>query len=376
MSLPALAATGDALGASPSEVGLTLSVFMMSLAAAPLVYGPVSDHYGRKPVVVFGCALFVIASIGCTVAQSLSALLAWRFVQGAGAASTTIALAIVRDLFEGSAARARISYVIIAINIVPMAAPTLGAALLALGGWRLIYAALFAVGVALLVAVSLALAESAKIDPATRFMPSAIVRNYLRVLAHPICLGYILVNACAFGAIFAYASGSSLFFINVMRLRPGTYGLIFGTSAVAVMSGAFVDGRLAALGISPRYPLTIGLALLAVCATMLLAMTLARWTPLPLVISLMIAATLAFGLITPNAMNAAMQPLPRVAGSAGAAAGSIQVLAGAGSSALVVVLFDGHSALSMTAVMTFCSLLAVVSYQLVARRAERLALES
>ena len=88
INLPALAATGATLGVSPSEVGLTMSAFMLSLAAAPLVYGPVSDRFGRKPVVVFGVALFVVASLACAVAQSLPELLICRFVQGLGAAST------------------------------------------------------------------------------------------------------------------------------------------------------------------------------------------------------------------------------------------------------------------------------------------------
>jgi MFS transporter, DHA1 family, multidrug resistance protein len=118
MSLPAVTATGAALGALPGQVGLTMSVFMLSLAAAPLVYGPVSDRYGRKPVVVSGVALFVVGSLACALAPTLPALLIWRLFQGAGAAaSSTLAMAIVRDLFHGEAARAKIANVVIAINV-------------------------------------------------------------------------------------------------------------------------------------------------------------------------------------------------------------------------------------------------------------------
>jgi DHA1 family bicyclomycin/chloramphenicol resistance-like MFS transporter len=374
MVLPALPATGAALGVSASEAGLTMSVFLLSLGAAPLIYGPASDRYGRKPIVVFGCTLLVIASVGCALAQSLPALLAWRVLQGAGAASTTMtAIAIIRDLFDGLAARTKMSYVVIAINIVPMVAQTAGAALLALGGWRLIYTTLVAVGLVLLLAILLGFNESARIDPANRLMPSVIVRNYLRVLMHPICLGYILVNATTTGVIFAYATGSSLFFINAVGLRPDQYGLIFGASAVAVMGGALLDGRLSARGVVPGTPLMTGLVMLTVAAMSLLATTLAGWTPLPLVISLMIIVTLAFGLVTPNVMNAAMQPLPEIAGSVSATAGCVQMMVAAGSSALVALLFDGHSALSMAAVMASFSALAVASYMRVVRPAERVA---
>ena len=111
MSLPALTSMGAALGVAPERAGLMMSLFMLGFAIAPLFYGPVSDRYGRKPVVVFACTLFAIAGIGCAFARSLPALLAWRVVQGAGVgASMTIALVIVRDLFEGQGCRSLRSY--------------------------------------------------------------------------------------------------------------------------------------------------------------------------------------------------------------------------------------------------------------------------
>src|ERR1700736_5132202 len=311
MSLPALTETGTALRVAPAQAGLMMSLFMLGFAIAPLFYGPASDRYGRKPIVVFACMLFIIAGLGCALAQSLPTLLMWRVVQGAGAgASMTIALAIIRDLFDGQAARTKISYVTITTMIVPMIAPTVGAVLVGLGGWRVIHAVLAGVGLVLLLAMLLGFAESARIDPANRLVPSVIARNYLRVLMPPLCLGYILVNAAAFGALFAYVSGSSLFLINVVGLRPSQYGLVFAATSLGIMAGALLNGRLSAWGVAPRYPLTIGLALAAIAAMSLLIMTLADWMPLALVISLLVLGTFAFGLIAPNAMQGAMQPLP------------------------------------------------------------------
>jgi MFS transporter, DHA1 family, multidrug resistance protein len=122
--LPALATTGATLGVSPSEVGLTMSTFMLSPAAAPGVYGPVSDRLGRKPVVAFDIALFVVASLACALAQSLPELLICRFVQGIAAASTAMTFAIVRDLFGETTARTKIANVVVAINVVTVIAPT------------------------------------------------------------------------------------------------------------------------------------------------------------------------------------------------------------------------------------------------------------
>jgi MFS transporter, DHA1 family, multidrug resistance protein len=371
INLPALAATGAALGARPSEVGLTMSVFMLSLATAPLVYGPVSDRYGRKPVILSGIALFVISSFACAFAPSLPALLIWRLFQGVGAASTTTAMAIVRDLFDGETARAKIANIVIAINVVTVIAPSAGAALLTLGSWRLIYAVQFAIGLVLLAALQWGFGESVKIDPANRLVPSVIFRSYRRVLTHPVCFGYILVDAAAGATVFAYVTGSSLFFLDVVGLKPEQYGLIFSACSAAVMAGAFLDSRLGAWGIASATVLITGLVLSAVASTLLLTMTLAGWMPLPVVVSLLVAVALAFGLSMPNAMNATMQPLPQIAGSVGAAAGSIQMTAGAVYSALVTVLYDGSSALSMTAVMTLCAVAALVSFLLVARPAER-----
>ena len=371
INLPALAATGATLGASASEVGLTMSAFMVSLAVAPLVYGPVSDRFGRKPVVAFGVALFVLASLACAVAQSLPALLICRFVQGVGAASTAMSFAIIRDLFNETTARAKIASVVVAINVVTVIAPTAGAALLTIGSWRLIYVIQAGIGALLLLAALLGFAESMKVDSTNRLAPAGVVRTYVRVLTHPIAFAYVLVGAAAGAAVFAYVAGSSLFFIGVVGLRPDQYGLIFSACSAAVMGGAFLDGRLGRRGVSAALVLPIGLALLAAAATALLAMTVAGWAPPAGVAALLMAVALSFGVTIPNIMNAIMQPLPEIAGTVGTAAQSIQVTAGAASSGLVAVLFDGRSALSMAAVMAACSLLALIAYCLLARPAER-----
>jgi MFS transporter, DHA1 family, multidrug resistance protein len=370
INLPALAATGATLGVSPSEVGLTMSVFMLSLAVAPLIYGPVSDRFGRKPVIAFGVALFVMASLACAVAQSLPALLMFRFVQGIGAASTGMTFAIIRDLFNEATARAKIANMVVAINVVTVIAPTAGAALLTIGGWRSIYAIQAGIGTLLLLAVMLGFAESARLDPANRLAPEIVIRSYVRVLRHPISLAYILVGAAGGATVFAYVTGSSLFFIGVVGLRPDQYGLIFSACSAAVMGGALLDGQLGRLGVAPASVLKIGLTLSAAAAAGLLAITLAGSAQPPVVAMLLMAVALAFGMTMPNIMNATMKPLPDIAGAVSAAAGSIQMTAGAAASGLVAALFDGRSALSMAAVIAGSSLLALIAYSLLARPAE------
>lgn len=370
INLPALAATAATLQVRPSDVGLTMSAFMLSLAAAPLIYGPISDRIGRKPVVIFGIALFAVASLACALAPSLPVLMFCRLAQGVGAAATVVTFAVIRDLFDENTARAKIANVVIAINVATVIAPTAGAALL-IFGWRQIYAVQAAIGLILLLAVLSGFAETARIDSAIRLTPSAALDSYLRVLRHPISSAYILVGAAAGATVFAYVTGSSLFFIGVVGLRPQQYGLIFSACSAAVMSGAFIDSRMGRRGISSAQVLMIGLILLALTSTMLFALTLVGWTAPALVAALLMAVALAFGLSLPNVMNATMRPLPEIAGAVGAAAGSVQMMSGAISSGIVAVFFDGHSAISMTAVMAVTSLLALTIYFLVARPAER-----
>lgn len=361
MILPSLSATGADLGAAPADVGLTMSVYLLGLGAALLVYGPVSDRFGRKPVVVFGCALVIIASVGCIFARSLPQLLLFRVLQGAGASGPGMAaVTIVSDLFDGPAARAKMSNVVLAINVVPMIAPTVGAALLAVGSWRTIYLVPIAGGIVLLGAMA-AFNESARIDPNTHLSSTAIVSNYLRVLRNPLCVGYLLCNAAAVGAVFAYITGSSLFFINALGLSTYQYGVIFGTSSLSIMIGTLVNKRLGSR-VSPGQMIAIGLALSTVMATSLLVMAITGGKSIAIVVSVMVSVALSFGLISPNAMNAALQQMPDIAGSISAVMVFVQMIAAASSSALVAALFDGRSALSMAVVMVSFCVLAIASY--------------
>jgi DHA1 family bicyclomycin/chloramphenicol resistance-like MFS transporter len=198
---------------------------------------------------------------------------------------------------------------------------------------------------------------------------SATICSYRRVLTHPISLGYVLVGAAAGATVFAYVSGASLFFIGVAGLRPDQYGLIFSACSAAIMGGAFLDGRLSRRGVASGHVLAVGLNLMTAGSVLLLAITLSDLRSPALLAGLLIVVALAFGLSVPNVMNATM-PLPEIAGAVSAAAGSMQLTAGAVSSGLVSLLFDGRSALSMCAMMALCSFLGLCAYFLIARPAE------
>jgi DHA1 family bicyclomycin/chloramphenicol resistance-like MFS transporter len=153
MALPALADTAASIGIPTQSASLTISAYMVSFGISPLIYGPVSDRRGRKPVVMSGCMIFVVAGLGCVLAQSLPILLACRIIQGVGAAAMTLAMVIARDSFDDAVLREKLSYIVVAIYLSPIVAPTAGAAVLVLWGWRSIYASLVALGILALIGV-------------------------------------------------------------------------------------------------------------------------------------------------------------------------------------------------------------------------------
>lgn len=238
--------------------------------------------------------------------------------------------------------------VILAIYIVPMTAPTVGAALLALSSWRAIYLVPIAGGLMLLIAMS-GMSESAKIDPYARLGPTPIVRNYLRIQRHPVCVGNIVCNVAAIGSMFAYFTGSSLFFIDTLCLKPFEYGVMFGASSLWVMAGARGSSKLSGRGLSLAQVIKVELALSTILARSLL---LTGGKSAVVVVLVMVGVALSFGLISPYATKEALRQIPEITGSISAARTFVQMIGAASSSAI-----DGHSVFSMAVVMFACCLL-------------------
>ncbi len=376
MALPALADTATSLAVPVHSAGLTISSYMISFGLAPLAFGPLSDRYGRQPVVALGSIIFVIASVGCALAPSLPVLIAFRIIQGIGAAAMTLAIAIARDTFDDSVVRQKLSNIVMAIYVSPIAAPMVGAALLQLTSWRAIYASLAALGILLLIGLRFGPDYGRKPRPTARFSLLALVGDYRSVLSHPTCRAYLFAAAASFGVLAAYATGSALFLVQVAGLSSTQYGIIFGLTAFAGMAGAFVDGRLNARGVPSHYSLSIGFTIQVLTSSVLLAMTLLNWTPTPIVILLFVMLTFSGGLAAPGLMQGALQQLPEMAGTVSAATNSFVMISGSVTSALTAVLFDGRTALSMAGVMEFFSLLALLFLTMAIGRVRQQALMS
>ena len=275
MELPAMGAIGATLGAPPSQTGLTLSLFMAGFALAQLGFGPLSDRFGRRAPLIGACALFTASGLFCALASGVGALLAWRFVEGAGAGGATVlAFAIVRDRFEGVDARAKMGAISAVMTAAPMIAPSLGALVLRVGDWRMIFLVLALAGLALTAVVALAVDE---IDsgPRPRRALATSLAAQLRQSAHPPLRDRPFPDGRAsFGCLFSFVSGSPFVFIGVLGLGTGGFALLFAISALGITAGSLLCARLLRTGFDPDGLLAAGvigqaafsLALLALAA--------------------------------------------------------------------------------------------------------------
>lgn len=371
MGLPAFPTISTSFRTSPGVVGLTLSLFMIGFAVAQLIFGPLSDRYGRRPILLVGCGLFVLAGAACAAAPSISTLIAWRLVQGAGAgAGMVLTLAIVRDLFEGPAARAQLSYINLVMGVAPMIAPTIGTWMLAIAGWRTIYGALAVGGFLVLLSVAFGLTESLAGRDLDAIKPHRLIKNYRRILSNRICLGYALVNALSFGCMFTYVAGSPLVLLNVFKVPTTTYGWLFASTAFGIIVGSFLNGHLSIRGVSPSRLLTFGLVTAVATSVALTIVSVSGAAQVTTLMPLLILNTFCVGIISPNAIHAAIQPLPEIAGVAAATVGFLQMSCGALASGLVALLYDGRTAIAMSSLMAVFAIASYAAYVGLARPAE------
>ncbi|MEH2067374.1 MAG: multidrug effflux MFS transporter [Nostoc sp.] len=372
MGLPAFPTISRALLTSPGAVGLTLSLFMLGFAIAQLGFGPLSDCYGRKPVLLAGCGIFTLAGAICAAAPSITTLIAWRLVQGAGAgAGMVITLAIVRDLFDGPQARAQLSYVNLVMSVAPMIAPTIGGWVLAIASWRAIYGLLAVGGLLLLLAVGFGLSESLAQYDVNAIKPRRLINNYGKILSNPICFGYALVNAMNFGCMFAYVAGSPLVMLNVFGVSTTVYGWLFASTAFGIVVGSFLNGRWSMQGVPPSRLLSISLIVAVVSTVALVVISISSAAHVATLMPLLVLNTFCRGIISPNAIHGAIQPVPESAGVAAAVIGFLQMLGGSLASGLVAFLYDGHSAIAMSGVMAAFAIASYAAYTTLARPAER-----
>jgi DHA1 family bicyclomycin/chloramphenicol resistance-like MFS transporter len=246
MYLPGLPAIGRELGAGAASVQLTVAAFFIGIAAGQLVYGPVSDRLGRRWPMLFGIALYGLASVGCAMAQSIHWLIGLRVLQAlGGCAGMVISRAVVRDRFKHHEVMHVLSMLMLVMGLAPILAPLVGGWLLAIGGWRSIFwiQAVFAAAVG--AAVFFTLPESRSPATAALARGEHPFQSYLALLRRPRLTGYMLTGAFSGSALFVYVATSPDIVIGHFHVRPQDFGWVFGLNAFGFIGASQLNARLA-----------------------------------------------------------------------------------------------------------------------------------
>ena len=343
IGLPAFGAMRDEFGlpADSTRVGATVTVFFLGLAFAQIMYGPLADRFGRKPTLYIGLGIYIAGSFAAAAAPTLELVILSRFLWGVGSAGPrVVSVSVVRDLFEGERMARAMSFIMAVFILVPVLAPSVGAAVLAFGSWRVVYlvVGLWALAIA---AWTLRLPET--LDPSHRvaFEWHAILRAVKRVVTTRSTIGYTMAMVFGFGAFVSYLSTSELIISEVYDKRS-LFPFVFGATA-----GAMGSAMLANVWLVRRF----GVAPLVRTATMLFVILSAGLSALAwlsggvppfAVFVVALGVTLGtYSLLLPNLNTLAMQPMGAIAGIAAAVIGTVSTTGGSVLGFFLDQAFDG-----------------------------------
>ena len=348
-TLPAMPLMQSDLPATAAEVQLTLTAFRMGVAAGQVACGPLSDRYGRRPVLLGGLALFGVASLACAGAGTLATLTTARFVMGVAAVSgPVISRAVVRDLFAGDAAARLMARMMVVFGIAPIAAPLAGGFLVEVAGWRAIYLFIAACGVLLFAAVALRLPETAPY-PRPPMSAGQLVRNFAMLLSHRAYVGPLLVICSAQVGIFAFVTNASFVTAGVLHLSPAQFAGLFSFVMLGNIIGAQIGSRFVVrFGI--RAMLKAGALLGAAGGCAMAALSWAGVQHVSALALPMLVYLIGAGLVIPSGSAAAMTPFPKIAGAASSLQLMTQLLAGAALGMIISAAYDGTTRPMATAI--------------------------
>lgn len=364
--LPALPVLAKYFGVAEASAQATLSAFLLGFAGAILVYGPLSDRFGRRPVLAGGIVIFTLASLGCMLSDSIGMLVAFRFMQALGAcAGPVISRAMVRDLVGASGAARVFSYLSAAVALAPAIAPIIGGFLTDAFGWRACFAALTLYGALGLVAVYAILGETNRERDLSAANPLAWFRIYGALIRHREYFGYVLAATFGYSGIFCFISGSSFVFIDVLGVPPKYFGFCFGVFVIGYIIGATSGGRLSKR-LTPAQLVGLGSLIALLSAIALVAVNLLADASVWTVLAPLLPYMVGVGMTLPAAQAGAIGPFPRAAGAASALLGFVQMAVAAGVGAILGVI-GSPSPLPMTLMIAGTGIAQIACYWWVVR---------
>lgn len=368
--LPALPALTEGFGAPVSQAQLTLTTLLLAFGSSQLLWGPLSDRYGRRPVLLIGLAAYTLASIGCVLAPSMALLIVWRTVQGAAmGAAVMCGRAIVRDLYQPETGARVMSKGLTGLGVIACACAPLGGLLSDALGWRYALVAPAVFGAAALAVVALRFEESLAHRNPSALRPATLVRTWSTILRHPTFLAWTLLSTASYAGLFTFLAASSFVFIKVLGLTRTQYGLVMFSMSAVYICGTFLCRRLL-----PRVGIRRSVAIAG-------AMTLAGGTLMGLLAlaglqngwAIMLPYylfMLAHGIHQPCSQSGAVGPFQHAAGAASALNGFLMMVAAFVVGGWLGQRLDG-TVFALTNGMWFWSaVIAVTAWTLVQRHGE------
>lgn len=370
--LPALPALRAALGASVGAAQMTLAALVLAFGLAQLLIGPLADRFGRRPVLLAGLSVYVVAAAASAWADSIGALVFWRAVQGVGLACAVVcARAVLRDLFEPHEGAHVMARALSGLGLIALVGPLVGALAVDRAGWRAVFVLCAVFGAAGLAWVSMALPESQPRAYRQPLRPAPLARSLWQIAPHPAFLAWVALMSATYGAIYTYLAGGAFVFVEMLGVSRLGYGTVLASSTFAYLSGTLACQRqLRRVGIIRT--VRRGAVFSALGAVAMAAMALSGWhAPWSLAATMMVIC-FGHGHHQPCAQAAVTGPFPAQAGLASALAGFVMSLVAFGIGIWLGWTADGTVVPTLLTLAFFAGLTAGVAVTLVQRLGHRL----
>jgi MFS transporter, DHA1 family, multidrug resistance protein len=321
--LPALPHLAQDLGIGMGGVQLTMSALLLAFGLAQLVWGPVADRVGRRPVLLTGLALYLVASIGSVLAGGIETLVAWRALQGAAlAAAVVCARALVRDLYEPHEGARVMALGLSGLAVIAISGPVAGGLVTAAMGWRAALGIVAIFGALTLAYIAWRLPETLATPNPQATHPGPLWRTWRAIATHPIFVAWTALTACSYGGLFVILAGSSFTYIGVLGLSPAAYGLAMASGAALYLLGTLLCRRwIARYGVVGT--VVRGAGFTAAAGVSILAAGLLQWHSVWALLLPQWLYLFGHGLLHPCGQAGAVGPFPLAAGAASALSGCV-----------------------------------------------------
>ena len=359
MYLPGFDAIAASLDTTVAHIQLSLTSFFIGIASGQIVYGPLLDRYGRKVPLIVGLVIYIVASISCALTNSADHLIAYRFVQALGSCGGMVASrAMVRDFFGPTESAKVFSMLMLVIGISPILAPTVGSFVMAHWDWHGIFVVLAVITAGILAAVIFFLPESQGPNPELSLLPRPITRSYWQVFRNRQFITYAFAGGLASSGLYAYLAGSPFVMITGYGLDESQYGIVFALIASALISASQLN-RYLLTKYNSAHIAKIALMVQSAIGFLLVGLCFTGYINLYVLVALIFLFLGSQGFVFPNTSALALGPFSKLAGSASALLGSLQMACGALSSGMVSYFHNGTT-VPMAAVMAGCAGLAML----------------